>query len=88
MKELKLLSEGEIEQGPIYELIQNSKFLSGLDKDEITELTQWAKVYSAPSGTFVLKEGDESTFICIILEGLTWFSLVASIFLFVWYKVY
>ena len=69
MNKLNLLGDGESIQGTVRALIEKTSFFSGLEHDEIEILTQWAKVYSALTGTFILKEGDEDTCLCIIMEG-------------------
>jgi CRP-like cAMP-binding protein len=69
MNELKLLGIGESFQETVSGLIAHTSFFSDLEHAEIEILMQWSKAYSAPTGTFILKEGDENTCLCIIMEG-------------------
>jgi CRP-like cAMP-binding protein len=70
MPELKLLAEREEHQGRVYELINKSPFFADLDQDEMQMLAYWLKAYTAPSGTLILKEGQEgNACLCVIVEG-------------------
>lgn len=68
-QELSLLAESDDVHGTLYDLIQQSGFFSDLDRDEIAMLAVWIKAFSAPTGTMLLKEGDENASLCIIVEG-------------------
>ena len=67
--QLKLLADSEVSHGTVFELIEKSDFFSDLDHDEIAMLAVWLKAYTAPTSTTILKEGDENTCLCIIVEG-------------------
>ena len=69
MKELTLLNEDPIANEEIHGYIEESGFFSDLKSDEINNLLKWVKVYSAPSGATILKEGEEDTCLCIIVHG-------------------
>ena len=70
MPELKLLAEHENQQGKVCELIEKSQFFSDLERDEMEMLAFWMKAYTAPAGTLILKEGEESSSsLCIIVDG-------------------
>ena len=68
-QKLSLLSDSDHIHGTIYDLIEQSGFFSDLDKDEIAMLAVWIKAFNAPTGTMVLKEGDENASLCIIVDG-------------------
>lgn len=68
-QELSLLAESDGVHGTIHDLIEQSGFFSDLDRDEIAMLAVWIRAYSAPTGTMLLKEGDENASLCIIVEG-------------------
>ena len=68
-QEMSLIAESDDVHGTLYDLIEQSRFFSDLDRDEIAMLAVWMKAYSAPTGTMLLKEGDENASLCIIVNG-------------------
>lgn len=69
MEKLTLLAQRGDTQDTVSELIKRTGFFDTLAEDEIEMLAFWMKAYSAPTGTQILKEGDDEACLCIIVEG-------------------
>ena len=70
MPDLVLIADRNTNKDKVIELITSSGFFSDMDADEYEMLAFWMKVYSAPAGTLILKEGEEgAAALCIIAEG-------------------
>lgn len=70
MKELQLMDNGDSFRESAYQYIKDSDFFADFDDDEIKILARWTKAYSAATGCVVLKEGDKSNCLCIIIKGV------------------
>ena len=69
MSELKLINEDKADRDAICAYIEKTEFLSELDRGEVEYLAERVKVYSASMGTYVLREGNTESCLCIIVEG-------------------
>ncbi|MHC8441444.1 MAG: cyclic nucleotide-binding domain-containing protein [Candidatus Eutrophobiaceae bacterium] len=67
--ELQLLSSYSKSPEILFQLMKESNFFSNLGQDELSMLSYWFKAYSAPTGTVLLKEGEQKFFLLIVADG-------------------
>ena len=54
----------------IEKYVRNLSLFSDLAANEFRQLAKWFRVYRAGAGDYVLKEGDQSSHLCLVAEGL------------------
>ena len=69
MEKLIPLEEITTNEKSVMDYVKDMQFFSDLVQDEIIQVTQWIKAYKAESGATIIKEGSQSTRLCLIAEG-------------------
>ncbi|MFT5131548.1 MAG: CRP-like cAMP-binding protein [Gammaproteobacteria bacterium] len=64
------LEEITCNEGIVKKYVRNLSLFSDLDESEFAQLARWFRVYTAKAGEFVFKEGDQSSQLCLVAEGL------------------
>ena len=70
MEEVISLEEITYHEKKVGHYVRNMPFFSDLDADEFSLVTKWFRVYQAEAGDVVFKEGDTSSHLCLVAEGL------------------
>ncbi len=69
MTDLILLGEGDGFKDKACELIKKTDFFRDFSPADIEFLSGWVKAYSAPSGTYIFKEGGTMASLCFLVDG-------------------
>jgi CRP-like cAMP-binding protein len=69
MDEKISIGEANVASEPVVDLVKKSRFFSDLNPGEMEILAEWISAYSFPTGTFILKEGNQENCLCILVEG-------------------
>ena len=69
MSELTLMGEGDTFRETTCKLIKKTDFFSDFAPGDIEYLSNWVKAYSAPTGTYIFKEGSTSASLCFLVKG-------------------
>ena len=64
------LEEITCDEEIVKKYVRNLSLFSDLDANEFKQLAKWFRVYRAEAGEFVFKEGDKSSHLCLVAEGL------------------
>ena len=70
MEEVISLEEITHHEKKVENYVRDMPFFSDLDADEFSLVTKWFRVYQAEAGDVVFKEGDTSSHLCLVAEGL------------------
>lgn len=66
---LELLGAGQKFLDELCELLSSCHLLEDMQWAEIKQVARYVQAYQAPAGTVLFREGDEGSFLCLLLSG-------------------
>ena len=70
MEKLIHLQEISLDEKSILNYVKDIPFFSDLETDETILATQWIKAYKANAGVTIFAEGNQSSQLCLVAEGV------------------
>lgn len=67
--DMELLGDGESCQDAICGMLNGTKAFEGFSQTELAFLARYMKAYRAHAGQTIFREGDDNSYLCVLVEG-------------------
>ncbi len=66
---LEQISAGDNFKGEVVSMLENNNMFTDFNRTELLTLADYCQAYLAPIGTIVFNEGEQSSYLCLLVEG-------------------
>ena len=67
--DMELLGDGQSYKDTIGRMLIDAKGFEGFPQPDVDFLANYMKAYSVPAGATIFREGDENSYLCVLVEG-------------------
>ncbi len=66
---LEQIGSGDNFKGEVVSMLENNNMFTDFTRSELHTLADYCQAYLAPVGTIVFNEGEQSSYLCLLVEG-------------------
>jgi len=67
--QLEQISAGDSFKGELVSMLESNNMFVDFNRSELRTLADYCQAYLAPVGTIIFNEGDQSSYLCLLVEG-------------------